>query len=187
MKPRKFSLAVPPVFLALLFLACPGLVTAESPCVGESSQFAYLSLAVGSDGAESPDGFNIDLSRSVHWRGHSGLRLAVCDSEDEHYCFHGTALSFAVPKVAPALGDSWTSMGRTFKASRAYNIRLLGQPLELTVIYSDRDKGFLYSSQRGLVAVVPGFNSSSPTQYWSASAFGFPFRECGEGESSGKP
>jgi hypothetical protein len=149
-------------------------------CSGGVARFAYRDLQlVKKVGSDDVGGFTIDMDRMVYWRGYSGLRLKICDPSDKMICFTSSAVSFAVPKIKPSIGASWTSNGNVFNVLREENLSLLGHRLSLLVIGSDKENAmFLYSMQHGLLAVSFRDGSLDKEEFWSESLYGFPFSTC---------
>jgi hypothetical protein len=168
------------VITALLSLAQILAAYADTACPSERSRFEYRSIDLGSkSGVMESDSFAIDLGRSVHWRGHSGLRLATCGVDEEQYCFHSSALSFSIPKKLPSINSSWQNGDYVYTAIESTEIQLLGLRIPAILIESNEaGNRFLYSGERGLLGIHLEAISSGAKTFWSISGLGFPFALC---------
>ena len=144
-------------------------------CSTPSTRFEYRGLTAESVFIDE-DGFAIDLARGVHWRGHSGLGLYVCLEKEPLYCFHSSAMSFAVPRSAPKVGDAWTSRNKRFRVTDEGEFDLLGVRSKVMAIASDdAPLVFYYSMDRGLLAISRRSSSEgAPDLFISTKGYGFP-------------
>jgi hypothetical protein len=126
-----------------------------------------------------PNKFGIDAAEGFLWRGDSAVGLQMCEEADEYYCFHGPALSFAVPKGPISDKPSWSRFDRKYVVIAQGSMRLLGRSIGVHVIESmddlHRKRWFYFSDEFGLVAVA--FSDAERTTtatYYSKELYGYP-------------
>lgn len=160
-----------------LLLACHA-AGAKETCEGSPTRFDYRSVDLAAPANDN--GFSLDLTRKIHWRGHAGLKLETCGPDDPLICFHSAALAFAIPKKTPATGASWTHEDQTFVAQGEFELGLLGLRLPVMAIETaDGRQAFLYSTTNGLVGIGIGEEAAGRTWFWSRSLPGYPLSKCG--------
>jgi hypothetical protein len=101
-----------------------------------------------------------------------------------HY-FRGPALSFAVPKKYPEVGQAWVDNGRNYKVVEKQSVAIMGIRTEVLVIngdeaFADTDKLlYYYSADRGLLGMLK-LKTADQESYLvlSESGYGFPVRNC---------
>lgn len=144
---------------------------------GNADVYEYVGFSMYF-GPLEPDGFSIDAADGVHWRGHAGVALRMCEKADAYHCFDGPALSFAVPKAPMSVGQSWSRFDRKYVVIAQGSIRLLGRSMDVHVIESvdDLDRSWFYfSDEFGLVAIVFGSSERSATRaYYAKELYGYP-------------
>lgn len=145
---------------------------------GSIDFYEYVGFSTNLEPLE-PGGFSIDAAEGVLWRGHAGVGLRMCEEADDYYCFHGPALSFAVPKAPMSVKQSWSRYGRKYVAIAHGSMRLLGRSIDVHVIESvddlDRRRRFYFSDEFGLVAVASSSPERTTTEtYYSRELYGYP-------------
>jgi hypothetical protein len=164
------------VLLLLASIAAPRLAMADS--------FRYSSYASEEGAPIAKDSLAIDVDHSIHFKGHAGVRIKICDESAEFACFSGPALSFAVPRHALAIGETWAKDGRSYAVLAKERIALWGSDIEVSVIESEGPAApksrFFYSPCNGLVAIGLWREPRSRFEfYYSESSKGFPFKASG--------
>ena len=145
---------------------------------GDVDVHEYVGLGMYQDPLQ-PDGFSIDAANGVHWRGHAGVGLRMCEAADTHHCFDGPALSFAVPKAPMSVRQSWSRFDKKYVVIARGAMRILGRSMDVHVIESvddlDRKHWFYFSDEFGLVAMVFSNSGRSATRaYYAKGLYGYP-------------
>jgi hypothetical protein len=147
---------------------------------GPGSVAFYEYVGISMDvGPLKPNGFSLDAAEGFLWRGHSAVGLRLCEQADDYYCFHGPALSFAVPKAPLSDKQSWIRFDRKYVVIAQGSIRLLGRSTDVHVIESvdelGRKRWFYFSDQYGLVAVALRSPERMTTEtFYSRELYGYP-------------
>jgi hypothetical protein len=141
---------------------------------GSVDVYEYVGVSMYFGPFES-DGFIIDAAEGVHWRGHAGVALRMCEPTDAFHCFDGPALSFSVPKAPMSVKQSWSRFDKSYVVIAQGSMRLLGRSIDVHVIESvddlDRKHWFYFSDEFGLVAIV---SSESERTYYAKELYGYP-------------
>jgi hypothetical protein len=145
---------------------------------GSVDFYEYVGVSMNM-GPLEPNGFSIDAAEGMLWRGDSAVGLRLCDKADDFHCFHGPALSFAVPKAPMSVGQSWSRFGRKYAVIAQGPMHLLGRSIDVHVIESvddlDRKRWFYFSDQFGLVAVAFRSREGTTTEtFYSKGQYGYP-------------
>jgi hypothetical protein len=121
----------------------------------------------------------IDTVKKILWVGHAGRGMSVCAPTDRFYCFQSPPVSFAIPKYAIDVGDTWSLKGIGYTVKRIQKISVLGVSADCFVVASMQGKKeieFFYSEDRGLVAMwFPSRKSADSNFFISVKEKGFPY------------